>query len=79
MVSTRFKYWIFHGGIVKTINARALTKAAERIYDLAGGKCAKCPCEENNVRFCWGPDCVVEIQKHLIRRAKDEYYREKHG
>lgn len=62
---------------MKTINARALTLAAQRIYDLTGGKCFKCPCEENNVRYCWGPDCVVEIEKHLRRRGREEYYKEK--
>ena len=64
---------------MKTINARALTKAAERIYDLIGGKCDKCPCEENNIRYCWGPSCVTEIEKHLRRRATEEYHKEKHG
>jgi hypothetical protein len=71
---------------MKTINARALTKAAERIYDLIGGdanmdgeKCSRCPCEENGTRYCWGPCCVTEIFKHLRRRASEEYYCEKLG
>lgn len=71
---------------MKTINARALTKAAERIYDLIGGdankdgnKCSRCPCEEKNIRYCWGADCSVEIVKHLRRRSTEEYYKEKTG
>lgn len=71
---------------MKTINAIALTKAAQHIYVLIGGdenpdgnKCSRCPCEENGTRYCWGACCATEIEKHLRRRATEEYYVAKMG